>query len=79
MYGCNVMCRDDHSRRVIFVIDSGIAKINCGFSKKMAITVTDNKLRLPLIIDEKPKGCLITVKTSSEAEMLKNKLEEYFE
>ena len=73
------MYRDDHSRRVIFVIDSGIVKINCGFSKKMTVTVTDNKLRLPLFVEEKVKSCLITVKLSSEAEMLKNKLEEYFD
>lgn len=73
-----MMFRDDHSRRVIFVIDSGTVKINCNFSKKMPVTVTDNKLRLPLCIDESFESCLITVKLSSDAELLKSKLEEYF-
>ena len=70
---------DDHSRRVIFVIDSGAVKINCNFSKKMPVTVTGNKIRLPLCVGEGFASCLITVKMASDAELLKSKLEEYFE
>ena len=67
---------------MIFAIDSGAVKVNCPFSKKIPVTVKENKLQLYLYINnnfEKAEYCLITVKLSADAELLKNKLEEYFD
>ena len=70
--------RDDKSKRLIFVIDSGSVKVNSRFSSKFTINQSNNSLTLPLMDEGQLKQFCIKVKTEDDAKLLKEKIEEAF-
>lgn len=70
--------RDDKSKRLIFVIDSGSVKVNSRFSNKFTINQTKNSLILPLMDEGKLEQFSIRVKTEDDAKLLKEKIEAAF-
>lgn len=72
------MCRDDHTRRLIFALENGMIKVNCGWDAKFGCTVNKTRIMLPLIFDGTPISCALYVKTEVSAASVKNELEKYF-
>ena len=70
--------RDDKSKRLIFVIDSGAVKVNSGFSNKLKINQTKNSLIMPLMDEGQLEQFCIKVKTEDDAKLLKEKIETAF-
>lgn len=72
------MHRDDKSKRLIFVIDSGAVKVNSGFSNKLKVNQSKNSIILPLVDEGKLEQFCVKVKTDDDAKDLKEAIEKAF-